>query len=252
MKTRSLLLLLASIFLVAGCDSNPTTSDKEKEETHTSESGSHTGGSGTHSGGTGTGGKTEEEQTGPIKTTVAAHTLSDSYPSGFNPNSNGQQVKESTWNAIRYASDETLSKYFNYTYTSISGYTRTIQKFTKNGYSTESIYGKVYYEQSKTKCYSYAEVSDGVLRSETVFDIESRAKSTLESEIRVHMFDMSCYEYYYEDGCYWYFESSFAAAVKFQNGYLTYLHYSLGGTAIFDIEAVFDTTIEIPESYYYK
>lgn len=237
MKNKSALILLISICLLTGCTSNQP---KDSGGSGTSSSGSQEGGQ--------TGGNND-----PVKTEVKAHTLSDSKPSGLNLSSLGEKVSEETWNSFKYHNENKYSGYYNYTYTATVNYTRTIEKFTKNGYYAETYYGKTYYERiSGNKCYSYAAVNDGLLRSETSFDITSRCKSTFENEIYLHMFDYEEYEYDEYDGCYWSFNTSYAAAVKFQNGYLTYLHYSLSGTATYDIEAVFDTSISIPKSYYYK
>lgn len=236
MKFKSLIILMPAMLLLGSCGPTQQSSSSSSSSTTTGSQSSTT----SHS-----------TSQGPVKNIVKAHTLSDTKPSDLNLNSKGQQVTESTWNSFKYHSDSKYSGYFNYTYTSILGYTnRTIQKFTKNGYYAESNYGKTYFEKTGGKCYSYASTSDGLLRSESYYDISGNCKTTLEHEIYVHMFDFENYEYDDYDGCYWYRTTQFGAAVKFQNGYLTYLHYAQGGTAIYDLEAVFDTKIEIPESYY--
>lgn len=252
MKNKHLLSLFLLSFLLVGCANSETTNSQNASDTVSNtqtQSVTQTGGD-SQTGGRSQGG--ESQQT-PVKTTVSAHTLSDSKPSGLNLNSKGEKVSEDKWNSFKYFSTSKYSGYYNYTYTSITGYTnRTIEKFTKNGYYAETNYGKIYYEKSNSKCYSYANVSDGLQRMEQYFDIAGKCKTTLEQEIYVHMFDFENYEYDDYDGCYWYRTTSFGAAVKFQNGYLTYLHYSQGAAGTFDIEAVFDTTINIPESYYLK
>ena len=65
------------------------------------------------------------------------------------------------------------------------------------------------------------------------------------------MFDFDNYEYNDYDGSYSYIDYGFGATAMFQGGYLTQLTYALGGN-IFRIDTSFETTIDIPESYYYK
>ncbi len=66
------------------------------------------------------------------------------------------------------------------------------------------------------------------------------------------MFDFESYEYIEEVGYYFYSTSSFGCIVEFKNGYLTGLRYEMGSTGIFNIRDAFETTIDIPKSYYYQ
>ena len=187
----------------------------------------------------------------PKKVTIAAHTLKDNNPP-ININSMGQIIDEDTWNSFRYGGTSVFNGNYNYTYHAYSGGYETYEAFTKNGYYMRTFSGKSYYErEGGSKFYTYMSTKEGYLRQETTFDLQSKYTSRIVNEIYVHMFDFS--EYFYDDydGTYRYYGSGFSAAAKFQDGYLTYLYYILGMN-FFEIDATFDTTIDIPESYYYE
>lgn len=185
---------------------------------------------------------------GPVKKIVAAHTLSDSNPP-INVSSKGQQVSEDTWNSYRYAADSKYYANYNFTYTTS---TAGNQYFTKNGYFIDSFAGKIYYERtSGNKFYTYTSAKEGWLRSETTLDLNTKIVDVIKQEIYVHMFDFKDYEYNSSTGMYQNKEGIFVSKVKFQGGYLTYLYYQLYAYT-FEIGKTFQTTITIPESYYYE
>ena len=190
--------------------------------------------------------------TGPTKVTVAAHTLKDNNPP-ITVGGDGQRVDEDTWNAFKYGASSKFNNHYNYTYTAYSGGNQTIEAFTKNGYFTQSMYIRTYYERkSGNTFYVYSDAKEGYLRSETTLDLQSKYTYRLQQEIYVHMFDYSNYEYYDVDGTYRYFiADGCSSAVKFQNGYLTYLFYIVG-LNMFQIDLAFGTEINIPKSYYYQ
>lgn len=188
---------------------------------------------------------------GPTKVTVPAHTLSDSNPP-INVNSKGQQVNEQTWESFRNASDSKFANNYNFTYKAYSGGNLTLEAFTKNGYYIQSSGGRLYYERkSGSKFYEYISTNDGYLREETTLDLQSKYVYVIQHEIYVHMFDFENYEYDSDDGCYRYIDYGFGCGVKFQGGYLTYLYYAMGAN-YFEINLSFETTIDIPKSYYYE
>ena len=200
-------------------------------------------------------GKTTSTNTssGPTKVKVAAHTLKDSNPP-IDIDSKGQIVSEATWNSFRNASDSKFDNNYNFTYTAYAGGNLTTQCFTKNGYYVNSIGGRLYYERkSGSTFYHYVSTSEGYLRQEETLDIKSKYIGVIQHEIYVHMFDFSNYEYNDYDGCYRYNTAAFSTAVKFQGGYLTYIFYLLfEGMNRFQIDLSYQTTIDIPESYYYQ
>lgn len=190
---------------------------------------------------------------GETKIKVAAHTLSDSNPP-INVNSKGQTVSESTFESFRNASNSKFYGNYNYTYSYNSGGNPTTIKFTKNGYYMENLYGKEIYERkSESTFYTYLKDDDGYLREETTFDIQSEYVYWIQHEIYTHVFSYGNYAYNTTSGIYVYDYENFVSKVKFQGGYLTYIYYQLktyGWT--FEINASFQTTINIPESYYYQ
>lgn len=245
MKIKNLLILLAATFVVAGCNSNNATGDNGSSKPSSGESSKPSeGGSGNK--------EDQKENNTPSKVTVNAHTLKDSNPP-INVNSKGEKVSESVWESFRTGDSSIFNNNYNYTYTATTLGSRTIEKFTKNGYYMESSSGKLYYEKiSSNNFYQYISTNEGWLRQKTSLDLKSKYTSRLVNEVYTHMFDQENYEYdFLDDGAYWYLSTAFGASVKFQNGYLTELHYSVG-TATFEINASFETTIEIPKSYYYK
>ena len=254
MKTKFIILPLFAAMSLSACALLPSIGKKSSQsESNTSSNTSNntSTNTGTSSSTNGGSGSSVSQSTGPTKVTVPAHTLSDSNPP-INVNSKGQTVSESTWNSFRNASMSAFNNNYNYTYYSVSGGYRTIEKFTKNGYYVQSYSGELYYERkSGSTFYEYIAQSDGYLRQETTLDLQYKYTYRIHHEIYLHMFEYSDYEYDSYDGCYWYSTSAFASVVKFQNGYLTYLHYGLSGN-IFDIELSFETTIDIPTSYYYQ
>ena len=189
---------------------------------------------------------------GPTKVTVPAHTLSDSNPP-ITIDGVGERVSKTTWESFRNAPNSKFNGNYNYTYSAYSGGVQTYEAFTKNGCYARSSSGKIYYERkSGNTFYSYIDVSDGWLREEITLDLQSKYTSRIVEEIYVHMFDYENYEYNEDDdGTYRYITTGFGCGVRFQNGYLTYLFYAVGSN-IFQITASFDTTIDIPKSYYYQ
>ena len=243
MKIKNVLLLTSIAFLASGCGLflRPSTS-KSSSSALSSITSTTTGTSTTKTSST----------SQSNKVTVPAHTLSDSNPP-IDVSAKGQQVNETTWNSFRNASDSKFVGNYNYTYSAWSGGNHTLEEFTKNGYHMKSNAGELYYERkSGSTFYTYIKQSNYTyLREEATLDIQSKYTSRITSEIYVHMFDYSNYEYDSDEGSYYYRTTSFGCTVKFQGGYLTYLQYALG-TNIFEIKATFETTINIPESYYYK
>ena len=231
MKQRNILLVLTSILLASGCSSNKSSS----------------GGSNHHT----------DPDPQPTKVTVAAHTLSDSNPP-VTDDDDGEEVSETTWNSFLYGSNSAFVNNYNYTYTAYYGGDYQMEFFTRNGYCIKSYlngtYSSIYYERkSGSTFYVYTSTKEGYLRSETTLDLQSKYTGRFISEINSnHMFAYSNYTfngYYYQ-----YITSAFAANVEFKKGYLTYMYYLLSGSPrySFEISHMFETTIEIPKSYYYK
>lgn len=245
MKHRHFLLVLTSILFVSGCRAPESTSSKSLSNTSvdtTSEISSEV---------TSSSQSTTSSTSTPQKVTVPAHTLKDSNPP-IDVTKKGEQITEATWESFRNAPDSKFKGNYNYTYFSYAGGYQTIEGFTKNGYMLQSNYTKQYYERkSGNTFYSYIDTSEGYLRSETTLDIESKYIYRIQHEIYVHMFDFSNYEYDDYDGSYIYNTSSFGTYVIFRGGYLTDLSYTLG-TNVYQIKLSFETTIDIPKSYYYK
>ena len=234
-----LLTFVGCISLISGCNQSsetttPSTTDTDTTTTTTTDTNPPT-------------------TPGKKKVTVPKHTLSDSN-SPVNVNSVGQTMTESKWNSFLNASASKFYGNYNFTYSSYSGGVLQTTKFTKNGYYFLSAYGKIYYEKIDNKVYTYVSTTEGWLRQETTFDFQKEASSIFINEIKVHMFEFSNYEFEDIDGVYYYtVQGSFTSMAKFQGGYLTYLHYLLQSPiSRFEITDSFQTTIEIPESYYYE
>lgn len=253
LKTILLSSLIISLPLVSGCNLlssvlnqyNNASTDTNSGNSSSTGDNTNTGGNGNNNGG----GNNNNE---PTKVTIAAHTLKDKNPP-IDVNSIGEVVSEETWDSFKYGSADTFKNNYNYTYSAYSGGYQTIEAFTKNGYYMMSSVGRLYYERkSGSTFYQYISTSEGYLRQETTLDIQSKYVYRLQQEIYVHMFEFEDYEYDEDyDGMYRYFGPGFTSNVKFQNGYLTYLFYILGSN-IFEIKLSFETTIDIPEYYYYK
>ena len=186
---------------------------------------------------------------GPTKITVNAHTLSDSNPP-INVNSKGQTVDKDTWEGFRYGGQNKFDGNYNYTYTANSS--SMTEKFTKNGYYVSSITGELYYERkSGNTFYFYSSTKDGWERKETTLDLWDKYTYRIKQEIYVHMFEFEEYTYNNSDGSYRYSNSAMSSFVKFQGGYLTWLKYTLSAY-VFEIKLSFQTTIDIPKSFYYQ
>ena len=241
MKIRNILLLVTAAIATTGCNSGNNTNSGTNTNT---DAGSKTdSGSSSH--------QDSHTDNTPTKATVNAHTLSDTNPP-ININAAGDIVNEATWDSFRYASDTKFKNHYNFTYTSYSGGMYSTQKFTKNGYSIQSSTGNLYYERkSGSTFYSYINSTEGVLRTETTFDLQGTATYRIKQTIYEHMKDFENYYYDDYDGTYRYLGSGFGYAVRFQGGYLTYVFASVAG-AIFELKDSFQTTIDIPKSYYYK
>ena len=253
MKNKRNLLTLITLLLVVGCatakpSSNENSSENNSEINFSSETNPS---SEEESSSKSEASSTSSSQSGPQKVAVAAHKLADT-DSPIDPESMGQVVTESTWNSFRNASSSKFNGNYNYTYTAYSGGSYTVEKFTKNGYYMMSSSGRLYYERkSGNTFYNYISVSDGYLRQETTLNIQEKYTYRIQHEISIHMFDFENYEYNDYDGTYSYLTTGFGANVKFQGGYLTHLSYTVGMNT-FRIDASFETTIDIPASYYYK
>ena len=272
MKFKNTFILVSVMFLTTGCallknlsnrpnnssetSSKSSASSESRIDSSTSfESSSETSsssGSSSKSSSSSNSSSNTSSSSGPQKVTVAAHTLKDNNPP-INVNKKGEVVDKDTWNSFRYAADSKYYGNYNYTYHSYSGGYETLECFTKNGYFARTLAGKIYYERkSGSTFYTYIDVSDGWLREETTFDLQSKYVDRIQNEIYVHMFDFENYEYYEEDdGTYRYIDYGFGAGARFQGGYLTYLYFS-NGMNFFEISLSFETTIDIPKSYYYQ
>lgn len=248
MKTQNILLLLLSAIFVCGCTSNQASSKdatSEEKSFQSSSSSSHSSSSSTSQ---------------STKVTVAAHTLKDTNPPVDIYEAEGQQVSESTWNSFLNGAKSKFNGHYNYKYTAYYSASNYQQRFfTKNGYAinslTGSTYSAMYYERkgsSGNTFYQYISVSDGYLRQETSFNLTDTFTSLFVEHINDnHMFAQNLYSWNESNECYIYQISSTASSmVKFQGGYLTNLTYRVDGM-MFSIDTMFDTTIDIPKSYYY-
>ena len=110
------------------------------------------------------------------------------------------------------------------------------------------------YEKINNNLYQYNSTKDGYRRVSSSYDFMSRRSEVLAHEVYVHMFEYDEYTYQGDlGGFYTYSTSAFSTMVKFQGGYLTYLRYTLNSPlSTFEIFDSFETTIEIPKSYYYQ
>lgn len=251
MKFNSVFLTLLCLSLTSGCSSAPKESvdDSTPDVTSTTLTSEEDSSSTTSitSKGTSLTSTTSEKK----KVTVAAHTLKDSNPP-ITVGGDGEKVTEATWNSFKNGTSPKFNSHYNYTYWAYSGGYETIEAFTKNGYYMKSSAGKLYYERkSGNTFYNYISTSEGWLRQETTLDLQSKYTYRLSQEIYVHMFDFNDYEFDDFFGSYRYKDYSIGNVIQFQNGYLTYLSYTLGMN-IFQIKLAFETTIDIPESYYYQ
>ena len=251
MKQSKLLILtmICSLPLLSGCNllqSFMNQNQGTNNNTNTS------GGTGTNTGGNAGGNAGGSGNNEPKKITVAAHTLRDNNPP-IDVDSIGEEVSESTWNYFRNASQSYFEDNYNYTYVAYSGGSFTVEAFTKNGYYVQSSAGRLYYERkSGSTFYQYSQTSGGYQRSTTTLDLANKCSYRIHHEIYVHMFEFENY-FYDEDfeGLYRYLGNGFTSNVRFQDGYLTYLYYVVGSNT-FEIRLSFETTIDIPESYYYQ
>ena len=259
MKKRRLSLLLVltgCLPLVSGCSLisnilNPKTSSESQNSSQSNSGTSSSSNGSSNSSSSGSPASSSSSSSGQQKVTVDAHTLSDTNPP-INVDAKGQVVTESTWNSFRSAPDSFFNNNYNYTYTAYSGGSYTIENFTKNGYYVQSSAGRLYYERkSGSTFYQYISTSSGYLREETTLDLPSKYTYRIAHEIYVHMHDFSNYEYDDYSGLYQYLGSGFGYNVKFIGGYLVYLYTSIDGN-LFIIDSTFETTIDIPQSYYYK
>ena len=248
MKIRNILGLLASTLVITGCNVSQSANNGATSEEKSSQSSS----SSSHSSSSSTSQST--------KVTVAAHTLKDTNPPVDIYEAEGQQVSESTWNSFLNGAKSKFNGHYNYTYTAYYSASNYQQRFfTKNGYAIESMtgstYSSMYYERkgsSGNTFYQYISVSDGYLRQETSFNLTDTFTSLFVEHINDnHMFAQSNYTWNESNECYIYQIGSTASSmVKFQGGYLTNLTYRVDGM-MFSIDTMFDTTIDIPKSYYY-
>ena len=252
MKLKTIFLSSLILLFVTGCTrgerssvSTADSSNTDIESTESSETSESTSASSSSS-------SSSSSSTGPTKITVPAHTLSDSNPP-INPDSNGQQVTKATWDSFRNGGTSVFNGNYNYTYRawSLSGESLR-EQYTKNGYYMKSTSGKLYYERKNGNTfYQYIERSDGYLRQETTLDLQSKYTDRWRQEVYVHMYDFEDYEYIEEAGYYYYPGNGFCYTATFQGGYLTGLYAYISGY-YFEINASFETTIDIPKSYYYE
>ena len=257
MKIKHLLLICASVLLVMGCTakggSNKLDDGEQTQPGGGEQGGGGQGGGGGDQGGGGQGGGGSQD---PVKVVVPKHTLSDSNPP-FDLNTPGEEVSESTWNSFKNGGASIFTNHFNYSYTAFHAANNYQQHFfTKNGYGYEALQGgtfsNFYYERkSGSTFYQYTNVSDGWLREETTYNLQNTYTSRFADEVRLHMFEFSNYTWMEGFGVYQYNGGTFTSTVQFKRGYLASLTYVLG-TQTFRIENMFDTTIEIPKSYYYQ
>ncbi len=257
-KTISILFLLSALTVTSCISIKPSTKSKDSSNTSSSSvsessnssSSSFSSFSGKTSSISSSSTSSSKSSEGPEKVTVSAHTLKDSNPP-IDIEAIGDVVDKDTWESFRNGTSKFQNNY-NYTYTAYSGGNQTIEQFTKDGYFMRTNYGRLYYERKNGNTfYNYISTSEGYLREETTLDIKSKYTYRIENEIYLHMFDFENYEYDDSFGVYRYYGPGFTSNVMFQGGYLTYLFYVLDSN-IFQINATFDTTIDIPESYYYK
>lgn len=202
------------------------------------------------------GGSSSSTSTGPTKVTVAKHTLSDGNPP-IDIHSVGQHVDKTTWDSFKGAPASKFNSHYNYTYRYFVGGQVTYETFTKDGYELSNNTGTYYYERIGGKRYQYNSMSDGYERVSSSYDFIARRSEAIAHEADVHMFAYEEYTYFGEDdgmdGVFIYNTSAFSTEIKFQGGYLTYLRYTLNSPlTTYEIQLAFETTIEIPKSYYYQ
>ncbi|MBR0440053.1 MAG: hypothetical protein IJK27_04815 [Bacilli bacterium] len=239
MNIKRLLLLISSVSLLMACNTNTGTSETKNSETKQSDTSALGDNSNTSQGGTSESGKV----------IVPAHQLKDNNPP-INVNAKGEQVSESTWNSFKNGTKSKFNSHYNLTYTTYSGGVIQVEKFTKNGYHINTSGGELYYEKSGSTTYCYIRQSNySYLRTEQYKDFTDRYTEIFTSEIKVHMFEKTNYEFDSSDGRYYYYAQNFGSVVEFKNGYLTRLEYGTSG-ASFTINSNFDTVIDIPQSYY--
>ena len=188
--------------------------------------------------------------------TVPAHTLSDTNPP-INIDANGDAITKSDFDNLLNAPQSYFNGHYNYTYTAYTGSTYSREKFTKNGYSIQSSSGTIYYEKKNgSTFYVYAAASTGgYLREETTLNLQEKYTYRIWHEVYTHLnIDLDFNEdFEYNEGlggAYVYNKSStFNVSFIIKSGYLVYLHYSTSGYSYY-IAASFETTIDIPKSYY--
>ena len=253
MKKQILLFTLVSLFLITSCGEAPLESSSEitseEESSISMESSSEIVSSSSSKPSSSS--SSSSSESGPKKVVVPAHTLSDSNPP-LDYSKDGDRVTKTQWNAIKNGSASKFNGNYNYTYQAYSGGYLTVESFTKNGYYMMTNYARQYYERkSGNTFYSYISTNKGYQRATTTLNLQDKYTSRIVNEIYVHMFDYENYEYDDYDGTYRYFGDGFTSNVRIINGYLVYLFYVVGMN-VFEIKNTFNTTIEIPESYYYE
>lgn len=202
-------------------------------------------GGGSDPGGGGTSTKT--------KVTIPSHTLSDTNPP-IDINSKGQRVSESTWNSFKNGGQAKFNNNYNYTYWYYVGGQSYTQHFTKNGYEISNPTGYYYYERKSGNTFYYYPSIYNYERSEILLDLTYKYTYALAHEVELHMLEFSKYTYDEDEGYYHYRDenNAFTSTVIFKGGYLTYLYYVIPSTAYYEIKLSFETTIEIPQSFYYE
>ena len=252
MKNKNLLLLLTSLFILAGCNTTP---NSEGGETKPEGDGGST--PVTPSDPVDPSDPPEPTPSQPTKHKVAKHTLKDTSVPYDYIDDPGQQVSQTTWNSFKNGSASKFSNHYNFTYTafySASNYTQ--QFFTKDGYAIKSlmngVYSSIYYERkSGNTFYQYSSVKDGWLREEVTLDLTAKFTKVYTDEVYVHMSNYSDYTYNEYSEAY-HFDNSGASSstIQFKKGYYAYSLYSISGYN-FTINNSFCTEITIPESYYF-
>lgn len=255
MKKSIIALILLSTISLMGCNTTKNNNQGQQQgggDQGGGDQGGGQGGGGDQGGGGQGGGGTQD----PVKVVVPAHTLSDSNPP-FDINTPGEQVSESTWNSFKNGGASKFNNHFNFTYTAFHSANNYQQQFfTKNGYAYKSLqgntYSRMYYERkSGNTFYQYLDVSDGWLRQETTYNLQNTYTSRFADEVRLHMFEFSNYTWMEGFEVYQYNGGTFTSTVEFKRGYLASLVYVVGSQT-FRIDNMFDTTIDIPNSYYYE
>ena len=239
MRKSFVLLSLFSLLVMVGCNSNTNPSPNSDLTPLPSDPGDND--------------PTPPIDDTPVKVTIPEHTLTDDDEAPITVGGDGEVVSKETWDSFRSASTSFFNGYYNYTYTAYSGGVYTQEYFTQNGYCTKSAGTTMIYERKSGNTFYTYFSANNYQRGQTTLDLQSKYTYRIQHEIYVHMFDYENYEFNSYDGTYNYISSNFNTTVKFQDGYLTYLYYFLHSPMTrFEIKEAFNTSISVPESFYYE